>query len=216
LAPIRRDLSSPIPWRRSLRASRARRAAQARRRRRVFRGRAGLLIAVALSAIASAGALAQGTGRQPRGLEQAGARGGAVRALQQALGINADGVFGPRTRAAVMRFQRAHGLQVDGIAGPVTLTALGLATAAPAAASASTSSAPDATLEQIAQCESGGDPTAVSADGRYRGKYQFSRATWRDLGGSGDPAAAPESVQDAMAVKLLASRGTTPWPVCGS
>jgi Transglycosylase-like domain len=71
------------------------------------------------------------------------------------------------------------------------------------------------TLETIAACESGGDPTAVSADGQFRGKYQFSRATWRDLGGSGDPAAAPESVQDAIAAKLLAQRGTSPWPVCG-
>src|SRR5205823_11235122 len=30
-----------------------------------------------------------------------------------------------------------------------------------------------ATLNAIASCESGGDPTAVSADGAYRGKYQF-------------------------------------------
>jgi hypothetical protein len=70
-------------------------------------------------------------------------------------------------------------------------------------------------LAQIAQCESGGDPTAVSSSGRYRGKYQFSRATWRELGGSGDPAAAPESEQDARAATLYAQRGTQPWPVCG-
>ena len=30
------------------------------------------------------------------------------------------------------------------------------------------------TLEAIASCESGGDPTIVSSDGSYRGKYQFS------------------------------------------
>ena len=69
-------------------------------------------------------------------------------------------------------------------------------------------------LARIARCESGGDPTAVSADGRYRGKYQFSRATWRDMGGSGDPAAAPEAEQDRIAAKLLAARGTAPWPNC--
>src|SRR3954454_23432941 len=28
------------------------------------------------------------------------------------------------------------------------------------------------TLDSIAACESGGDPTAVSSDGTYRGKYQ--------------------------------------------
>jgi len=48
-----------------------------------------------------------------------------------------------------------------------------------------------ATLESIASCESGGDPTAVSSDGTYRGKYQFDYGTWASMGGSGDPAAAP-------------------------
>jgi hypothetical protein len=71
-------------------------------------------------------------------------------------------------------------------------------------------------LAQIAQCESGGDPTVVSRDGRYRGKYQFTRATWRSLGGTGDPAKADEATQDAMAAKLYAERGTAPWPVCGA
>ncbi len=69
-------------------------------------------------------------------------------------------------------------------------------------------------LEQIAACESGGDPTAISADGRYRGKYQFSRATWRAMGGTGDPAKAPESEQDSRAAALLEARGTSPWPNC--
>jgi hypothetical protein len=34
------------------------------------------------------------------------------------------------------------------------------------------------------------------------------------MGGTGDPAAAPESVQDRLAAKLLAARGTAPWPNC--
>ena len=50
----------------------------------------------------------------------------------------------------------------------------------------------------------------MSADGRYRGKYQFSRATWRALGGKGDPAKAPEARQDRLAAKLLALSGTSP------
>ena len=124
-------------------------------------------------------------------------------ALQHALGIAADGIYGPQTRRAVRAFQRAHGLIVDGIAGPQTLGALGLSAAAGGRGQLSSAGS---MLERIAQCESGGDPTAVSADGRYRGKYQFSRATWRAMGGSGDPAAAPESVQDALAAKLLAAR----------
>jgi hypothetical protein len=73
-----------------------------------------------------------------------------------------------------------------------------------------------ATLESIASCESGGDPTAVSSDGSYRGKYQFDYGTWESVGGSGDPAAAPEAEQDYRAALLYARSGSSPWPVCGS
>jgi hypothetical protein len=72
-----------------------------------------------------------------------------------------------------------------------------------------------ATLESIASCESGGDPIAVSSDGTYRGKYQFDYGTWASMGGSGDPAAAPESEQDYRAAMLYASSGSSPWPICG-
>jgi len=43
-----------------------------------------------------------------------------VRHLQQALGLVADGLFGPMTEAEVREFQAAHGLTVDGIVGPLT------------------------------------------------------------------------------------------------
>ncbi|MEA2351170.1 MAG: resuscitation-promoting factor RpfB, partial [Thermoleophilaceae bacterium] len=70
-------------------------------------------------------------------------------------------------------------------------------------------------LKQIAQCESGGNPRAISPDGKYRGKYQFSRPTWRSVGGHGDPAKASEYEQDKRALKLYHERGTAPWPNCG-
>jgi hypothetical protein len=54
-------------------------------------------------------------------------RGGDVRALQRALGLPADGVFGPNTESAVKRFQSRHGLTADGVVGPQTRQALGLA-----------------------------------------------------------------------------------------
>jgi len=72
-----------------------------------------------------------------------------------------------------------------------------------------------ATLESIAACESGDDPTAVSSDGSYRGKYQFDYGTWESVGGSGDPAAAPEDEQDYRAALLYSRSGSSPWPVCG-
>lgn len=72
-----------------------------------------------------------------------------------------------------------------------------------------------ATLESIAACESGGDPTIVSSDGTYRGKYQFDYGTWESVGGSGDPAAAPESEQDYRAALLYSRSGSSPWPICG-
>jgi peptidoglycan hydrolase-like protein with peptidoglycan-binding domain len=214
------DPASPSPWLASLRASRRRRAqaTQQARRKRVGRGGTSVLLAamtlVAGAAVAADGAggtsAAPGTGGATL---KSGAAGGTVAALQRALGVPADGAFGPRTRRAVRRFQRSHGLTVDGVAGPATLRALGISASPtkPAASGGGTS----ATLARIARCESGGDPTAISSGGRYRGKYQFSRATWRSLGGKGDPAKAAESVQDAMAAKLLAQRGTSPWPVCG-
>jgi peptidoglycan hydrolase-like protein with peptidoglycan-binding domain len=134
-----------------------------------------------------------------------------VAAVQEALGVAADGILGPQTRRAVRRFQRANGLVVDGIVGPQTLAALGLG----GTTTTSSGSGTPAVLASIAECESGGDPTAVSPDGRYYGKYQFSRATWRSVGGRGNPARASEAEQDRRAMILYRRAGTAPWPNCG-
>jgi Transglycosylase-like domain/Putative peptidoglycan binding domain len=222
------DLAFTRPWRRSLERSRERHAAAQRRRRRRLRGR-GLALALALAMTAGGGAAiaASGSGASPAG-SASPAPGVAV--VQRALGVPADGVFGPQTRQAVVAFQRSHGLLVDGIVGPQTLGALGLSGAAqppsgaaatapggasPAVAATAPGGAPAGALERIARCESGGDPTAVSGSGRYRGKYQFDRETWRALGGAGDPAGAPEGEQDRLAAALLAERGASSWPTCG-
>lgn len=84
--------------------------------------------------------------------------------------------------------------------------------ATPAAAAASTASAP---LQAIAACESGGNPQAVGGGGVYRGKYQFTYSTWASVGGSGDPAAASSAEQDYRASLLYARDGASQWPVCG-
>ena len=70
-------------------------------------------------------------------------------------------------------------------------------------------------LAAIAACESGGDPTAVSADGTYRGLFQFDYGTYASVGGSGDPAADSVAEQVKRAEILYARAGTSPWPVCG-
>ena len=214
-------------WGASLERSRERRwrrASAARGRRRRTAATLALPAALALCtgvALASgSGASSGGASASSSGSERAGDSG--VVALQRALGVAADGVYGPETRAAVRAFQRRNGLTADGVVGPQTLGALGLASRRASGISAGSRAArPSAPgpassrLERIARCESGGDPSSVSPSGRYRGKYQFSRETWRSLGGRGDPAAAPEAEQDRRAAALLRRRGTAPWPSCG-
>jgi peptidoglycan hydrolase-like protein with peptidoglycan-binding domain len=51
----------------------------------------------------------------------------AVRRLQEALHVQADGTFGPETEAAVKRMQAHRGIAVDGVVGPETWSALGIA-----------------------------------------------------------------------------------------
>ena len=152
-----------------------------------------------------------------------GDRGAAVKLLQRKLGLRADGVYGSATKRAVRRFQVRRGLKADGVAGRSTLAALGIVRAAGGNGGAtyqrSEEPAPSkvrvpAALRKIAKCESGGNPRAVSRDGRYRGKYQFDLSTWRAMGGSGDPAKASEAEQDRRAVALYRKRGTAPWANC--
>jgi len=163
-----------------------------------------MLIAAAGLAVMSPGAVAAGDKpRQPK-LSKA-----TIKAAQKALQVEADGIIGPRTRRAIRRFQRREDLVVDGILGPQTLRALGVRHAA-----ARASGSAGTILRRIAECESGGDPEAISASGKYRGKYQFSRRTWRSVGGKGDPAKASEREQDRRALRLYRRDGTAPWPNC--
>jgi len=56
-----------------------------------------------------------------------GDSGDDVKKLQTALGIVADGDFGPMTKSAVVTFQKKHGLYADGIVGKNTWANLGIA-----------------------------------------------------------------------------------------
>jgi Transglycosylase-like domain/Putative peptidoglycan binding domain len=172
---------------------------------------AALLLCVAAVASADRGSVTAAASSEV--VVERGDRGQAVRSIQSALGIPADGVFGPQTEGAVREFQRRKGLVADGVVGPQTRSALGLDPFTSSSVRSRSVRVP-AVLQQIAECESGGNPSAVSPGGTYRGKYQFSRDTWRRLGGEGDPADAPEWVQDRMALKLYRESGTAPWPSC--
>jgi putative chitinase len=69
----------------------------------------------------SAVTVAESNGRET---VRRGSRGDTVVAVQRALGITADGIFGPGTEAHVKEWQAAKGLVADGIVGPKTLSAL--------------------------------------------------------------------------------------------
>ena len=66
----------------------------------------------------------------------------------------------------------------------------------------------------LARCESGGDPAAVSADGRYFGAFQFNAASWQLVGMTGSPVDHPYAVQLAAARRLHTLQGWGAWPAC--
>lgn len=72
-----------------------------------------------ITAAAPAAAPAATAGSMRRGSEGEG-----VKKLQAALGITADGDFGPGTEAALKKWQAENGLTADGVAGPKTLAKL--------------------------------------------------------------------------------------------
>jgi uncharacterized protein YabE (DUF348 family) len=85
----------------------------------------------------------------------------------------------------------------------------------PAAERRATGSADGLNWPALANCESGGNPRAVSRNGAYRGLYQFSFGTWRGVGGTGDPIDASPDEQTYRAKILYSRSGRSPWPVCG-
>ncbi len=102
---------------------------------------------------------------------------------------------------------------------PPSEDATSTTTAAPAAPGQPTA----AQWAVLRQCESSGNYSVVSANGRYRGAYQFSQATWDWVAGldhpellGTDPSTAAPADQDAMALSLWTRRGWSPWPICGA
>jgi len=117
-------------------------------------------------------------------------------------------------RPVVGRATAPDGLDAADIA---RLERLAVAEAAAAAASRDRDRvAPDAdrVWHALARCESGGNPAARSAGGRYHGAFQFSLATWRSLGYAGSPTDHGYDAQLAAAKKLQARSGWRQWPSC--
>lgn len=81
--------------------------------------------------------------------------------------------------------------------------------------SSSGGSAPSGVWAQLAQCESGGDPTTNTGNGYY-GMYQFSLPTWQAVGGSGLPSDASAAEQTKRAKILQERSGWGQWPHCAS
>jgi hypothetical protein len=67
----------------------------------------------------------------------------------------------------------------------------------------------------LRQCESGGNYAENSGNG-YFGAYQFSQATWSNLGFPGRPDLEPPAMQDAAAMRLQAQSGWGQWPACAA
>jgi hypothetical protein len=74
----------------------------------------------------------------------------------------------------------------------------------------------DAVWDQLARCESGGN-WAINTGNGYYGGLQFSLSTWQAYGGGAyapRPDLATREEQIAVAERLRAARGYSPWPAC--
>jgi peptidoglycan hydrolase-like protein with peptidoglycan-binding domain len=135
-APQRRDLAAEELWELSLGRSRARRrAAELRfvpassRAKRISLGALAALSVAPTASLAEGQTVAATSSEPPTTTEHSislssESSGRQVELLQEALGIVADGIYGPETERAVRSFQASRGLAVDGIAGPETTAAL--------------------------------------------------------------------------------------------
>ena len=129
-APPDRDLADEEIWDLSAACARAKRAAAEKGVLQQARMASAPLVVAAVAALAPTQgaahprAAAAKAAHTDADLLKLGSRGAAVKALQRALGIPADGIFGPQTRAAVLAFQTKNGLLVDGVVGPQTRAAL--------------------------------------------------------------------------------------------
>src|SRR5215210_6996885 len=205
-----RDLAAPELWNRSLERSRRRRALLPKARRE-NRRKKHVSAALATAVVAGPGtplAAAQVSGgdlsaavasESPanRAIEiregglplQVGSQGELVAQVQRALHVDADGIYGVQTDAAVRSWQRAKGLDVDGTVGLATWGSLfpGQTHGASAGAAVGGSDIPaaaQATVEQTV--EQAGAELGAQGNAGYSG-------TVGGTTGTGTPVTAPDA-----------------------
>jgi peptidoglycan hydrolase-like protein with peptidoglycan-binding domain len=176
-----------------------------------------VLLAAPLVAVTLTSAPAQAGGSST--VLSYGDRGPRVVRLQRYLHVRpTSGFYGPITRAAVRRWQARHHRPVTGRAGRVLWHAVTGHTSQAADRSRPASRSGDRgsslNWRALARCESGGNPRAVNPSGYY-GLYQFSRSTWRSVGGHGLPSRASSAEQTRRARILFSRTGARSWPHCG-
>lgn len=125
-----------------------------------------------------------------------------LKKIQQQLGVNPDGIMGPKTQAAIKAFQQKNGLAVDGIVGPKTqaaLTAAGQAGTSQTPTANAIAAAPTTTTPGNTNPAAGPVDYSVSGQGA---KLNANNATANTTGGPNmgqvnqaggyDPKAAPK------------------------
>jgi cell wall-associated NlpC family hydrolase len=175
-----RDLACEETWQRSLKRSQLRRSrAETARRNLPASRKVGVAIAASaiLAPLAQQTASAQETASTTAstttttattatsgGLLRQGSSGPEVSRIQSQLGISADGVFGPATKAAVIAYQQKMGLLVDGIVGPQTRGALGGNTSSGTSSTGTSNDGPKPSQSVTVAVQ---QKLGLSADGAY-------------------------------------------------
>lgn len=170
-----RDLSDPEHFLDSLSVAQRRREAAASASKLPAPAARGLsltaLLAVTAGPAVGAATAFTGTASAATVVER-GDRGRDVKKLQRALGVHADGIFGPGTKKALRKFQARHHLHVDGVAGPATWKAL-----------------------QRSQANTSATTKKVVAGGKAKIIGHSVRAVQRELGVPADGVFGPQSLK---------------------
>ncbi len=148
----------------------------------------------------------QNTGAMADGLLKQGEKGEDVRKLQEALNKNgakldADGNFGPATKAAVESYQRSRNLDTDGVAGAKTLASLGMTQTQSAPVAAATQQTIQPTLPNSQQTNPAEKPQSTTTAPTTQTAQPQAESRVQQAGTlqQGDSGPAVKQLQEALA-----------------